>query len=273
MIYSAIDFYLLMLFTMENKLFPASIIHNTVEIYDSRISVRSYAIYIILLGILVAFFAVLPLIYVDVAVQTHGTFQSSLQRNSIMTSVGGRLEIWNLSENRKVEKGEILAIVRGEEINLEMGGIKQRLFLLEDFIKDLNRLLSLDFENSEVKHSPLKSASYHASLLEFQSRINSKIAAALKLERDFQRAELLYESKSIAFADYDNIEVQYEQAKAELDLLRKQKMNEWEQDLIDHSNEETRLRNQLKVYSEQLDLSAQCGLLILWDTRATRLNL
>ncbi|GAA0880579.1 hypothetical protein GCM10009119_35490 [Algoriphagus jejuensis] len=238
---------------MENKIFPAAIIFNTVELYDSRISVRSHAIYIILLGGLFAFFAVLPLIYVDVAVQTRGTFQSALQRNSIMTSVGGRLEIWNLSENQKVEKGEVLAIVRGEEINLEMGGVKQRLALLGDFIRDLDRLLSLDFENSEVTRSPLSSTSYRSSLLEFQSRIDNQKAAVQKLERDFQRAELLYESKSIAFADYDNIEVQYKQAQAELDLIRRQKVNEWERDLIDHSNEKRRLLNQLEVYSEQLD--------------------
>lgn len=47
---------------MENKIFPSSIIHNTVEIYDSRISVRHHMIYLILLGILIAFFVALPLI-------------------------------------------------------------------------------------------------------------------------------------------------------------------------------------------------------------------
>ena len=234
-------------------MFPATIIHNTVEIYDSRISVRSRVIYMILVCMLVAFCAVLPLIYVDVAVQTQGTFQSSLQRNSIMTSVGGRLETWNLFENQKVEKGEVLAIVRGEEINLEIKGIRERLSLLEQFIIDLDRLLSLDFESSATKDISLETTNYYAALLEFQSRIDNQNAAVQKLERDFQRAELLYESKSIAFADYDNIEVQYKQAQAEKDLIRKQKVNAWEQDLIDHNNERTRLRNQLAVYSEQLD--------------------
>src|SRR5690606_29780685 len=238
---------------MESRLFPASIINNTVETYDSRITVRSNIVYLVLLGILMAFFVALPLIHVDVAVQSRGTFQSALQRNSIMTSVGGRLEIWNISENQKVKKGEVLAIVRGEQINLEIGGIHKRLSLLEQFIVDLDRLLSLDFESLETKDIPLKTNNYSAALLEFQSRIDNQNAAVQKLERDFQRAELLYESKSIAFADYDNIEVQYKQAQAEKDLIRKQKVNAWEQDLIDHNNERTRLRNQLAVYSEQLD--------------------
>lgn|SRR5690606_29481053 len=106
---------------MESRLFPASIINNTVETYDSRITVRSNIVYLVLLGILMAFFVALPLIHVDVAVQSRGTFQSALQRNSIMTSVGGRLEIWNISENQKVKKGEVLAIVRGEQITSKSG--------------------------------------------------------------------------------------------------------------------------------------------------------
>jgi len=238
---------------MENKIFPSSIIQNTVEIYDSRISVRSHMIYIILLAMLVAFFVSLPLIYVDVAVQTRGTFQSALHRNSLMISVGGRLETWNLSENKKVEKGDLLAVVRGEQINLEMAGVEERLILLEDFITDLKSLLNLDFANPEILLIPLKSNAYQASLMEFQSRISNQTTYVQKLERDFQRAELLFESKSIAFADYDNIDVQYKQALAELDLIRKQKVNLWEQELIDYGNEKTRLRNQLDVYSERLD--------------------
>jgi len=202
---------------------------------------------------LVAFFVSLPLIYVDVAVQTRGTFQSALHRNSLMISVGGRLETWNLSENKKVEKGDLLAVVRGEQINLEMAGVEERLILLEDFITDLKSLLNLDFANPEILLIPLKSNAYQASLMEFQSRISNQTTYVQKLERDFQRAELLFESKSIAFADYDNIDVQYKQALAELDLIRKQKVNLWEQELIDYGNEKTRLRNQLDVYSERLD--------------------
>ncbi|WP_439489200.1 HlyD family secretion protein [Algoriphagus sp.] len=238
---------------MENKIFPSSIIHNTVEIYDSRISVRSHMIYLILLGILIAFFVALPLIYVDVAVQARGTFQSALQRNSLMSSVGGRLQKMNFAENQKVQKGEVLAIIRGEEINLEMGGLEERLYVVRDFIKDLNKLLSLDLTNPEIELLSLRSKKYQASLLEFHSRINNQTAAAEKLERDFQRAELLFESKSIAFADYDNVDVQFKQAKAELDLIKKQQVNTWEQELIEFSNESTRLLSQLDVYTEQLD--------------------
>ncbi|MCH7399020.1 biotin/lipoyl-binding protein [Belliella sp. DSM 107340] len=109
---------------MKNNIFPAAIIQQTVEVYDSHISVQSKAIYLLFLGILLAGIIALPLIYVDVAVQSRGTFQSALQRNSLMSSVSGRLETWNLKENQKVKKGDVLALVRGEVLNLEMQGLE-----------------------------------------------------------------------------------------------------------------------------------------------------
>jgi len=104
---------------MSDKIFPASIIQNTVEVYDSRISVKSKFIYILLLAILLGFFIALPLIFVDVAVQSRGTFQSALQRNQLTSSVGGRLENWNRTENQKVQKGEVIAVIRGKQNHSE----------------------------------------------------------------------------------------------------------------------------------------------------------
>lgn len=238
---------------MERKVFPAAILNETVEVYDSRISVRSKAIYIIILGVLLASVVALPLIYVDVAVQSRGTFQSSLQRNVLVSSVNGRLEKWNLKENQKVKKGDVLAVVRAEAVQLEMNGLVERLDLLENFIFDLDKLLRLNMNLVSNQLTALKSKYYQASLFEFQTKLNNHTALLQKLERDFDRAQLLFKSKSIAFADYDNIEVLYKQALTQMDLLKKQQINLWEQELVNHHNEILRLKSQMNVFSEQID--------------------
>jgi len=238
---------------MSTKIFPSAITQQTVEVYDSRIGVQSKVIYLILLGILMAAVTALPLIYVDVAVQSRGTFQSALQRNALMSSVGGRLEMWKLKENQKVKKGEVLAIVRAEVVQLEIEGLADRKLLLEDLIYDLEKLLRLDLKGNAVPMTPLKTKFYQASILEFQTKIQNQAALLQKLERDFDRAQLLYDSKSIAFADYDNTDVQFKQAVTQMELLKKQQVNQWEQELINHQNEKLRLKNQMDVYAEQMD--------------------
>lgn len=237
---------------MNNKIFPASIIYNTVEVYDASINVKSKFIYILLLAILLGFFIALPLIFVDVAVQSRGTFQSSLQRNQLTSSVGGRLENWNMVENQKVQKGEVIAVIRGEVLSLEMQVVKERQMIVNDFLSDLNNLLKLDLNVAPFEFIKLKSKFYQASLTEFHSRIVNQTASVQKLERDFKRAESLFESKSIAFADFDNVDIQYKQAGSQLEMIKKQKLNEWEQDLINYQNEKIKLVSQLEVLSEQM---------------------
>jgi multidrug efflux pump subunit AcrA (membrane-fusion protein) len=123
---------------METKIFPSAILSSTVEVYDSQISIRSKVIYLILLGLLLLAGASLPLIVVDVAVQTRGTFQSSIQRNPVQIATGGRPESWNLSENKEVKQGEVLAVIRGEQLSLERKALEDRLGLLQKFIGELN---------------------------------------------------------------------------------------------------------------------------------------
>ncbi len=237
---------------METKIFPTAVLKNSVEVYDSQISIRSRVIYLMLLSLILAGVLSLPLIVVDVAVQAPGTFQSSLQRNSVVNTASGRLEVLNLSENQKVEKGDVLAVVRGEQINLEMKGLEERLVLVNDFIRDLKVLMDFDFSSSFGNPSP-KTRLYQASLFEFQTQFLNQEMLVQKLDRDFQRAKALFDSKSIAFAEFDGVQIQHQQATAQLELLGKQRISQWGQESIDYSNERDRLVNQLEVSREQLD--------------------
>ncbi|MCH7401290.1 HlyD family secretion protein [Belliella kenyensis] len=238
---------------MKRDIFPQAIIQQSLEVYDARISVSSKTIYLLVLGILFTALIALPLIYVDVAVQARGTMQSALQRNSLNSSVGGRIDFWNLKENQKVKKGEVLALVRGEVLNLEMQGVEERLTVLDEFISDLHKLLQLDLSNYNMEPVALRSKFYQASILEYQTKFQNQDAAVQKLERDFERAQTLFDAKALAFADYDIADVQYKQAKSQLDLIRKQQRNLWEQDLVNYQNEKIRLTNQKSVFSEQMD--------------------
>ncbi len=237
---------------METKIFPSAILNNTVEVFDSRISIRSKVIYLTCLGLILAIAIVLPLIVVDVAVQTRGTFQSALQRNPIQITTGGRLESWNLSENQEVKQGEVLAVIRGEQLNLEMKALEERLVLLQDFVGDLKTLTN---QQTQVEgYTPtLKSNLYQAAWYEYQSQLLNQEMLVQKLDRDYQRAKSLFDSKSIAFAEYDGVQVQYQQANTQLELLKKQRLNQWGQELTNHITEHDRIQSQLEVSLDQLD--------------------
>ncbi len=238
---------------METKIFPTAISEHCVEVYDARISVHSNAVYLLLLAFFLLALSAIYWVKVDVTAQSRGTFQSALQRNPLISGTGGRLEKWNLAENQKVHKGEVLAVIRKETLHLEMQGIQERLELLEDFIRDLRILLKADFSHTFVATLPLKSHYFQASLFEFHTQLSNQFAAVQKLERDYNRARVLFDSQSLAFADFDEVEVRYKQALAQLDLIQRQKIHEWEMELNNYRTERLKMINQLKVYQEEMD--------------------
>jgi membrane fusion protein, peptide pheromone/bacteriocin exporter len=240
-------------FKLKKMIFPAAIIKQTTEYYQSRISVTSQAIYLLLLLLLFISFLALPFIEVDVAVQARGTFQTSLQRNAIVSSAGGRLEELLIKENQKVKKGEVVAIIRSENVNLEMAGIEERRQLVNEFTTDLSKLLRLNINSEELEMPVLKSKFYQAAFFEFQTAFANQQAIVHKQERDFRRAQILFDAKSIAFAEYDEAEIQYKQSVANFDLLKRRKRAEWEQDLLNYQRERQNLNNQIEILQEQLD--------------------
>src|SRR5690606_22245558 len=122
-------------------LFPASIIQHTTEYYQSKISVRSKAIYLALIFLLVSIFISLPFIKVDVAVQANGTFQTSLSRNEVTSLVGGRIATIHIRENKPVKKGDVLATIRTETVDMEILNITEQKSQVSKFIGDLRKLV------------------------------------------------------------------------------------------------------------------------------------
>jgi membrane fusion protein, peptide pheromone/bacteriocin exporter len=125
--------------------------------------------------------------------------------------------------------------------------------ILQTVEVDLQKLVSWNFEEFTLSFTRLKSNYYQASFLEFQSKLTNQTASLQKLERDYERAQILFSSKSIAFAEYDNTEVQYKLAVAQLEILQKQQINLWEQELVNYQNERMRIKNQLEILFEQMD--------------------
>jgi len=101
-----------------------------------------------------------------------------------------------------------------------------RSFYHGHFIRDLKILGN--HQSYETTDDPiLKSSLYQAAWYEYQSQLLNHETLVKKLDRDFQRAKNLFESKSIAFAEFDEVQVQYQQASTQLELLKKQRLNQW----------------------------------------------
>ena len=235
------------------KIFPISIIQHTTEYYQSKISVRSKTIYLAGIFLVFSILISLPLIKLDVAVQARGTFQTSLFRNEVISLVGGRLDNVHMRENMSVRKGDILATIKTEAVEFEIKNIAERKNQINGFISDLEKLILLLDSSVNFTVNSLTSQIYQAGFFEFQGNLSKYQAVLDKLTRDYERALWLFESRTIAFSEYDEVKLKYDQAKSNLEIYQKSSISKWELELVENQKEMISLNNQLILLNDRLD--------------------
>ncbi len=234
-------------------IFPATIVRQTTEYYQSKITVCSKMIYLSLLAGIILIITSLPFIKVDVSVQSRGTFQTALGRNDVYAPVSGRLVSFNLGENRSVKKGDVLAEIETNQVDLEIEGLNTRRRTLSGFVKDLEKLILLTPAIVEdFKTIDFKSDYYQASFLEYYSEVKNYLSILKKEKRDFDRAEMLFEDEIIPFVEFDDVRVNYSKAQSNLEIYHKRKVANWEHELVKYREERRDLVNQKKQLEDGL---------------------
>ncbi|MFD2244974.1 HlyD family secretion protein [Pontibacter ruber] len=233
-------------------IFPAAIIEQCAESYQSRISVRSKTIYLTTIAFLFIAFLSLPFIYIDLSIQARGTFQSSIERNEIFVPVAGRVNNIRYKENEKIRKGDLIAEIETEQLDLEIQGYRQKIDLLNNLISDLNSLNRIRLFDIDQNFSIyLGTEIYSASYFEFYSAFKSLKATLEKATRDYERNTLLYEAKAISFVEYDESKLKYNQAMSNLELHIKKQKALWNREINSYTNELNQLKNKVKLVQDQ----------------------
>ncbi|WP_215225417.1 HlyD family secretion protein [Echinicola shivajiensis] len=229
-----------------NAIFPSAVVHQTTEVYQSKITVRSKSVYIAILGLMIIAFCALPFLYVDVSIQSKGTFQTSVSRNTLVSPVSGEVEWIGLAENMEVDAGEVLAIIKSKSVEIESQGLSERIDKINDYLHDLGLLIRDG--NSFLS---IRSNLYQAKFLEYEATLESLESRLLKQTRDYKRASYLYNTNVIAFTEYDEAKLKYEQSKKEINLQLKKQKAIWNQERFRLEEEKLKLLNELDLLSEK----------------------
>ncbi|WP_186756131.1 HlyD family secretion protein [Echinicola salinicaeni] len=233
--------------------FPSSIVEQTSEYYQNKITVRSRIIYISILILIIGGFCCLPFIEVDVSVKGEGKFQTSLSRNEIYAPISGRVSSINIVENGSVQKGSILAEIKSDQVDLEIDGLESRGGQVQEFIADLKKLMEVSPNNtSDFSPRDLKSKYYKAAYYEYNSEVQQLRNVLEKEKRDVKRAKLLFDSRALSLAEYDEIRAKFERALTNLDLFQSKKLSIWEQELASYQRELAKLGNSKKLLRDRL---------------------
>jgi len=80
--------------------------NSIIFLHHTRI--RRQIIYSATILFILAAFAALPFIYTTVSVKGNGSLQSNIERTELLAPVAGKITLINLTDNKKIKKGQPL---------------------------------------------------------------------------------------------------------------------------------------------------------------------
>lgn len=146
---------------------------------------------------MLAIFAALPFIFVDISVASHGLIRTHSKKTELKSLVAGRITKMAMVENQMVKAGDVLYAIATEELNnkLQLSVFDQR--ENNQKIRDLRTLLEVEKSNLFGNH-PTQTGVYTQQLNFFRSQIQENLFAQKKIENELNSDRQLYKDRVIS---------------------------------------------------------------------------
>jgi len=214
--------------TSNNKVYPNFIIQNSIESYLHKITSRSKSIFWIIITVIIAILVLLPLIYVDVTVQTSGLIQAGIEKQPIISSLNGKIIHTNLKNDSKVLAGDTLLIIDTIPIKSSIRALEYSLKENMLFIRDLNNLIKLDFSKRLNYKNYGGTPKYSMELDKFLKQISISKRNIEKFKKEYDRNTLLYKQKVISEVDFESSQFNLNNEQLQYNQLLSQQTSDWQ---------------------------------------------
>jgi multidrug resistance efflux pump len=234
-------------------LIPSGMINATFESYMIRITSKSRIIYWIIIGLIVSGLAMLPFIYVDVAVRARGYFQSETSKQVIYSPVQGVVSFNSILLGKKYEKGDTLLKFDTKAIEAQLNAIERRISENYSAIKDLETLVGIANPADHYDTEDFLTGRYLSEYLNMEINWSAQLRKFNKTRDDHERNALLYRQEIIPAVDYQKSLYDYTQEQKALDRILISQKSIWQADLMTRRNEATSLSAEVKRLYEELN--------------------
>jgi len=206
---------------MTRKIFPKEIIEQSTEAHFAKFNSNSRRIYILVILIIVAAFASLPLVNIPITQQSRGVLRTLEENNKLFANVYAQIKQINIKENTTVNTGDTLVILNTDKLDKELKSNQDFISRNQIFIEDVSAVF-LGKENQIQTNLYLKDYTEHKQR---RKEIEDKIK---QLKKDFLIHEKLYFKEVITESEFDKKKYAYDNAKHALELYVQQKRYEWQ---------------------------------------------
>lgn len=209
-------------------LFPKEIIENSQENNFARHTLRSKILYLLILLFLATVILLLPVIKVDVGVRGSGIMRPVAEVITLSAPVSGRLSEFDANENRRVRKGEQIALIDHSLQTMQLFENRERQQLLRDSLSDLHLLLShaASLSNGGVTLT-LKTERHQRGVAEFQEQLRTLQDALDHQLSALRRDSTLHLVDAVSYQTLEERRYLVREARSRLALAVEQQRNRW----------------------------------------------
>ncbi len=215
----------------EKNIFPEEILKSTIENHIVKHNKKTSAFFWVTCIALFIVFVSLPFITIDVFTTSRGTIVSQEKKVTIYVPSNGKIEMFNIEENKKVKKGDTLLII-SHEILKE----RENLIFLQNrennlFASDLKNLIAQNY-------NAIKSEQYQKEYLKFKQELYNLDVILQNLKTEFGRKEYLFKKGVISKVEYERAQLEFDKVKNDRNNVIKQAQLSWQKELtqIQHTN-------------------------------------
>jgi len=238
---------------MQNSLFPADIIQNTAEHILSRHSARSHVIYCTIILAVVTAFSLLPVIKVNVSVQSNGIIRPVSEKNEIRSLVSGTVSGVFTEENQRIEKEQSILVLNSSVLHEKLRFISYEENEKKDFIHDL-KLLTFASKNLSVETALFKRMHYRSEYFYFKNQIEENRYSREKAKKEVDRFRYLHENKLVSLSELEYKELELARLEIQHDMLIEQHNAKWNKDLMSNQSKLKELGAQREQIEKENEL-------------------
>jgi membrane fusion protein, peptide pheromone/bacteriocin exporter len=210
---------------MQTQLFPPEVLENSVETYLPKVTARGKLLYLVILLMLVTIFILLPVIKVNVSVQSGGEVGTVYGRSEIHSQVSGILSEVKVKDNETVQKNQTLFIVTQQAIDTKLDINQTQKSEKQTFIADLEQLV----KNFRTAHP--STSLYKQQLSSLRAMIGLKQPEINSALKNLKRARTLYAQKVFALVELEEKELAYNKLMVETNSLIQNQLSQWQSEL------------------------------------------
>jgi multidrug resistance efflux pump len=223
-------------------------------IFLHQTKVRTQVIYSATILFIIVAFASLPFIYTTVSIKGNGSLQSNIERAELLAPVAGKITLINLTDNKKIKKGQLLLNIDPTIPETQNVILNNRSRELKDLLNDALLLLKL-VDLSNAGQPALQTGLYAASWQQYAEQIQNALNAREQAHKIYKRYEILFSKKVVTEAEYEQFKFNYDQAASDFNLVAKKYKTQWQtesnqyrKELKDLDGQKIQLTEQEKLY-------------------------